>query len=30
MTPHLSTLTLHQLRYGELEGAEASAARAHL
>ena len=30
MTRHLSTLTLHQLRYGELEGPEAAQARAHL
>jgi anti-sigma factor RsiW len=30
MTPHLSTLALHQLRYGELPDADAAAARDHL
>lgn len=30
MTAHLSPLTLHRLRYGELSGADAARARAHL
>ena len=30
MTSHLSTLTLHQLRYGELEAEQAASARLHL
>ncbi len=30
MTAHLSTLVLHQLRYGELDGETLSSARAHL
>lgn len=30
MTEHLSTLTLHQLRYGELSGGELAAAQSHL
>lgn len=30
MSTHLSTLTLHQLRYGELDEAEEASARAHL
>lgn len=30
MSQHISTLKLHQLRYGELSGAELEAVRTHL